>query len=125
MNAVNPTWEIANYRQLDFGLYVPARLAEQISRLELNTLEVYKGHLRGCGKSPATIEKYSRHIRDFILYLGERYLSVSYVRDWLESLKQIRNIATVNNPLDAPASSDTVRPMAKPRATWPRSLAFG
>ena len=101
MNAVNPTAEIANYKQLDFGLYVPTRLAEQVSHLDLNTLEVYKGHLRGCGKSPATIEKYSRHIRDFILYLGERYLSVSYVRAWLESVKQIRNIATVNGAISA------------------------
>ena len=67
--------ELAKYTQLDFGLYVPVHVAEQISRLDLGTLDLYRGYLRGRGKSPATVEKYSRHIRSFILYLGERSLS--------------------------------------------------
>lgn len=101
MNAVNPMTELDKYKQLDFGLYVPAHLAEQISRLDLSTLDVYRGHLRGCGKSPATVEKYSRHIQSFILYLGDRSLSPGLVRSWLEALKQSRSIGTVNGAISA------------------------
>ena len=101
MNAVNPMPELAKYTQLDFGLYVPVHVAEQISRLDLGTLDVYRGYLRGRGKSPATVEKYSRHIRSFILYLGERSLSPGLVRNWLEALKQVRSIRTVNGAISA------------------------
>lgn len=93
--------ELANYRQLDYGLYVPAYVAEKVSHLDMYTLEVYRGYLRGRGKSAATIEKYSRHIQRFVLFLGDRALSAGQVRNWLEALKQIWSIRTVNGVISA------------------------
>ena len=101
MNAANPMPEPGAYKQLDFGLYVPAHVAQQASRVAIGTLDLYRGYLRGRGKAETTVEKYSRHIERFLSYLGDRYLSAAHVRAWLESMKQVRSVRTVNGAISA------------------------
>lgn len=93
--------DTSNYKQTSFGLYVPAHIAEQIQHLDMTTLALYESHLRNAGKAEATVEKYSRFIRLFIIFLGDHYLSVFHVRAWLECLKKTHHITTVNNAISA------------------------
>ena len=90
-----------DYKLTDFGLYVPARVAEQMNRLDMTTVALYESRLHAEGKAVATIEKYMNAIRLFALFLGDHYLSVNYVRAWLESLKKSRHINTVNGAVSA------------------------
>jgi len=93
--------DTSNYKQLDFGLFVPSYLADQVGHLTPAALSAYEAHLRGKGKAEPTILKYTRHIQDFILFLGERYLSAAYVRAFLEKMKKSRSIGTVNGAISA------------------------
>ncbi len=93
--------DTANYKQTSFGLYVPAHIAERMQRLDMTTLACYESHLRHAGRAEATVEKYSRFIRHFIVFLGDRCLAASYVRAWLELLKKTRHVNTVNNAISA------------------------
>lgn len=93
--------DTSNYKQTSFGLYVPAHIADQIQHLDMTTIALYESHLRNSGKAEATVEKYSRFIRLFIIFLGDHYLSVFYVRAWLERLKKTHHITTVNNAISA------------------------
>lgn len=90
-----------NYKLTEFGLYVPAHVAEQMSRLDMTTVSLYESHLHAQGKASATVEKYLYFIRLFTLFLGDHYLSVNYVRAWLESLKKSRHVSTVNGAISA------------------------
>ena len=47
------------------------------------------------------MQKYCHDLRSFVLFLGDRYLSVGLVREWLEGQKQCRRINTVNNAISA------------------------
>ncbi len=98
MNAMSDT---TNYKKTNFGLYIPTYVAEEFDHLDLNIVTYYKSHLRNTGKANATIEKYTRFVEHFVLFLGDRYLSVSQVRTWLESMKENRHINTVNNAISA------------------------
>ncbi len=93
--------DTTNYKKTSCGLYVPAHIAEQINHLDMSTVACYESHLRNSGKASSTIEKYSRFIRLFVLFLGDHYLSVTYVRAWLDALKKTRHINTVNNAISA------------------------
>lgn len=96
---MNP--DTANYTMTGFGLYVPSYLVKQLQHLDLTTLALYKSHLRNSGKAEATIEKYTRFIQCFILSLGDHYLSIAFVRAWLERMKKTKHINTVNNAVSA------------------------
>lgn len=91
----------ANYKMTSFGLYVPAHIADQLERLDWSIVMLYESHLRASGKANATVEKYIRFIRLFSLFLGDRYLSISYVRAWLEGMKKNHHVNTVNNAVSA------------------------
>lgn len=91
----------SNYKLTDFGLYVPAHVAERMNKLDMTTVSLYESHLHAQGKASATVEKYLYFIRLFTLFLGDHYLSVKYVRAWLESLKKRRHINTVNGAISA------------------------
>ena len=93
--------DTANYKKTSFGLYIPAYVADQLDRLDMSTVTLYESHLRSSGKAEATVEKYTRFIRLFVLFLGDHYLSVTYVRAWLESMKKIHHVNTVNNAISA------------------------
>lgn len=93
--------DIANYKKTSFGLYVPAYIADQLDRLDMSTVTLYESYLRNAGKADATVEKYIRFIRLFVLFLGEHCLSVTYVRAWLESMKKSHHVNTVNNAISA------------------------
>ena len=93
--------DMTNFKQTSFGLYVPAHIADQIHRLDMSTVACYERHLRNSGKATATVEKYSRSIRLFVIFLGDHYLSISYVRAWLERMKKTYHITTVNNAVSA------------------------
>lgn len=93
--------DTANYKQTSFGLYVPSHVAEKLQRLDMTTLLLYENHLRSAGKADTTVEKYSRFIRRFLVFLGDRCLSALYVRAWLEQLKRSRHVNTVNNAISA------------------------
>lgn len=92
--------DTTNYTKTSFGLYVPAHIAEQINHLDMSTVACYESHLRNSGKA-ATIEKYIHSIKLFSIFLGDHYLSVTYVRAWLDVLKKTRHINTVNNAISA------------------------
>ena len=91
----------ANYRQIENGLFVPAELADRLSRIDPGTVERYEHYLKNAGKAEATVRKYSHDIRSFAVFLGDRYLSVGLVREWLEGQKRIRSVSTVNNAISA------------------------
>ena len=91
----------AKYRQIENGLLVPAELADRLRRIDPDTVDRYERHLRNSGKAAATVQKYCRDIRSFAAFLGERYLSVGLVREWLEGQKRIRSVSTVNNAISA------------------------
>lgn len=93
--------DTANYKLTSFGLYVPVHIAEQLQHLDMTTLALYETHLRNSGKAEATIDKYSRFIQHFIIFLGNHCLSVNYVRAWLENLKKTHHVNTVNNAVSA------------------------
>ena len=75
--------DTANYKLTSFGLYVPAHIVEQLQRLDMTTLVLYESHLKNSGKAEATVDKYSRFIQHFIIFLGDHCLSIHYVRAWL------------------------------------------
>ena len=94
--------DTANYKLTSFGLYVPAHIAEQLQHLDMTTLAIYETHLKNSGKAEATVDKYSRSIQHFIIFLGNHCLSIRYVRAWLENLKKTHHVNTVNNAISAP-----------------------
>ena len=96
-----PPADDRNYRLLDTGIFVPAELAERLRRIDLATVKRYAEHLRQAGKAAATVQKYCHDLRVFALFLGERYVSVSLVREWLEGQKRARHVNTVNNAVSA------------------------
>ncbi len=91
--------DTTNYKQTSFGFYVPSHIIEQINHLNMSTVACYESHLRNSGKAATTVEKYIRSIKLFSIFLGDHYLSVTYVRAWLDSLKKTRHINTVNNAI--------------------------
>lgn len=93
--------DTANYKLTSFGLYVPAHIAEQLQHLDMTTLALYETHLKNSGKAEATVNKYSRSIQHFIIFLGNHCLSIRYVRAWLENLKKTHHVNTVNNAISA------------------------
>ena len=93
--------DTTNYRKTSFGLYVPAYIADQLDSLDMRTVTLYESHLRNSGKADATVEKYIRFIRLFVLFLGDHCLSISYVWAWLESMKKSHHVNTVNNAISA------------------------
>jgi len=93
--------DTTSYKQTSFGLFVPSHIADQLQHLDMTTCTLYESHLRNVGKAESTVEKYGRFIQQFVLFLGDHCLSVSYVRAWLEKLKKTRHINTVNNAVSA------------------------
>lgn len=93
--------DAAGYKQLNSGIYVPANLSVQLGHPDPSTEARYRRYLQSRGRAEATVDKYCLHVRRFLLYLGERYLTVSRVREWLEELKKSRNIHTVNSAVTA------------------------
>lgn len=96
-----PPVDAAGYKQTECGLYVPTELADQLRRINLPEVERYTLYLKNTGKAAATVQKYCHDIRSFVMFLGDRYLSVGLVREWLERQKQTRHVSTVNNAISA------------------------
>ncbi len=90
-----------NYKLTNFGLYVPSYIADQIQHVDITAVALYEDYLNNAGKAESTVEKYTRFIQLFVSFLGDRYLSVYYVRKWLESMKTTHHINTVNNAISA------------------------
>ena len=93
--------DTANYKLTSFGLYVPNHIAEHLQHLDMTTVALYGSHLKNAGKAEATVDKYCRLIQHFILFLGDHYLSINYVRAWLNNMKKTYHVNTVNNAVSA------------------------
>ena len=89
------------YKTTTSGLLIPVHVEEKAMRLDISRLTAYLNHLRVAGKAKATIEKYSHAIEQFLLYLGEKALTVLRVREWATEQLEIRAVTTVNNAIAA------------------------
>lgn len=92
---------IQDYRQIDCGLFVPKDLARMPVRMDLSALYAYRQHLRARGTCEPTILKYTRDLRRFLLWLGNRQLSALRVHAWAQEQMQFKKTATVNGALAA------------------------
>lgn len=93
--------DTSNYKQTEFGLYVPAHIADKLQHLDMTTVALYEAHLKNAGKAESTIQKYTRFAMLFTIFLGDHFLSVSYVRAWLDIMKKTHHIKTVNIAVSA------------------------
>ena len=100
-NDVNPLEQAAGYKRLGCGLFVPGEVADEHRRLDPYMAGRYAAVLKNEGKAPATVQKYMHDIRSFVHYLGDRTLSISVIREWLEVQKRSRHVNTVNNAISA------------------------
>ena len=98
---INSAGSFSNYKQIECGLFVPAEIADVQRHVDFSLIGRYERVLKNKGRSLATIQKYIHDIQSFVAYLGERPLSIGYVREWLEGQKQMRHINTVNNAISA------------------------
>ena len=101
MNLTSNAPEAGGYKRLASGIYVPSHVSPPGDGLDLAAAEAYRRYLQGRGRSAATVEKYMLHIQRFLSWLGDRYLSVSRVREWLEEMKRTWSINTVNSAISA------------------------
>ncbi|MBQ6550063.1 MAG: tyrosine-type recombinase/integrase [Lachnospiraceae bacterium] len=100
-NDVNPLEQAVGYKRLGCGLFVPGEVADEHRRLDPYMAGRYAAVLKKEGKAPATVQKYMHDIRSFVHYLGDRALSISVIREWLEVQKRSRHVNTVNNAISA------------------------
>ena len=97
----DPRQDTARFKQIECGLFVPEKIANRRRHLDLSTVKEYEMVLRNRGKAWTTVQKYTHDIQCFVIYLGERPLSIGIVREWLEGQKQKRHVNTVNNAISA------------------------